>query len=158
MYSYLAAFETLPQGSVPDMAVMRASRWRGSWIVGMPLETYNVPFLKPRAVARRRRQSYLPGAYWPGKVLSQTPEGTVLRLRSMVGHTIVGEMGLYRTLPRGASVRADLPTVAYRLSQEAMTRMEKDDPTLAYAFHKMVIRTLAARVDFANREVASLQR
>jgi SulP family sulfate permease len=67
-------------------------------------------------------------------------------------------MGLYRTLPRGASVRADLPTVAYRLSQEAMTRMEKDDPTLAYAFHKMVIRTLAARVDFANREVASLQR
>jgi hypothetical protein len=36
--------------------------------------------------------------------------------------------------------------------------MEKDDPTLAYAFHKMVIRTLAARVDFANREVASLQR
>jgi sulfate permease, SulP family len=91
-------------------------------------------------------------------VLFKTPEGTVLRLRSMVGHTIVGEMGLYRTLPRGASVRADQPTVAYRLSQEAMAQMESGDPTLAYAFHKMVIRTLAARVDFANREVASLQR
>jgi SulP family sulfate permease len=90
-------------------------------------------------------------------VLFRTPEGTDLRLRSMVGHTIVGEMGLYRTLPRGASVRADQPTVAYRLSREAMTRMEQDDPTLAYAFHKLVIRTLAERLDFANREAASLQ-
>jgi SulP family sulfate permease len=76
----------------------------------------------------------------------------------MVGHTIVGEMGLYRTLPRGASVHADQPTIAYRLSLEAMTQMEQDDPTLAYAFHKLVIRTLAARLDFANREMASLQR
>ncbi len=91
-------------------------------------------------------------------VMFRTLEGTELRLRSMVGHTMVGEMGLYRTLPRGASVRADQPTVAYRLTQQALTRMEKDDPYLAYAFHKLVIRTLAARLDFANREVASLQR
>jgi SulP family sulfate permease len=91
-------------------------------------------------------------------VLFRTPEGTELRLRSMVGHTIVGEMGLYRTLPRGASVRADQPTVAYRMTLPALTQMEKDDPDLAYAFHKLVIRTLAARLDFANREVASLQR
>jgi SulP family sulfate permease len=91
-------------------------------------------------------------------VLFRTPEGTELRLRSMVGHTIVGEMGLYRTLPRGASVRADQPTVAYRMTLNALTQMEKDDPDLAYAFHKLVIRTLAARLDFANREVASLQR
>jgi SulP family sulfate permease len=90
-------------------------------------------------------------------VLFHTPEGADLRLRSMVGHTIVGEMGLYRTLPRGASVRADQPTIAYRLSREAMTQMEQDDPTLAYAFHKLVIRTLAERLDFANREAASLQ-
>jgi SulP family sulfate permease len=91
-------------------------------------------------------------------VLFRTPEGTELRLRSMVGHTIVGEMGLYRTLPRGASVRADQPTIAYRMTLDALTQMEKDDPDLAYAFHKLVIRTLAARLDFANREVASLQR
>jgi SulP family sulfate permease len=91
-------------------------------------------------------------------VLLRTPEGVDLRLRSMVGHTIVGEMGLYRTLPRGASVRADQPTIAYRLTQEAMAQMEEDDPALAYAFHKLVIRTLATRLDFANREVASLQR
>ncbi len=91
-------------------------------------------------------------------VLLRTQEGAELRLRSMVGHTIVGEMGLYRTLPRGASVRADQPTVAYRMTRDALARMEKDDSDLAYAFHKLVIRTLAARLDFSNREVASLQR
>ncbi len=91
-------------------------------------------------------------------VLFRTPVGTELRLRSMVGHTIVGEMGLYRALPRGASVRADQPTIAYRMTQQALTEMEKNDAELAYAFHKLVIRTLAARLDFANREVASLQR
>jgi hypothetical protein len=40
---------------------------------------------------------------------------------------------------------------------EATTKMERDDPTLAYAFHKLVIRTLAARLDFANREVPGLR-
>jgi SulP family sulfate permease len=91
-------------------------------------------------------------------VLFRTPEGVDLRLRSMVGHTIVGEMGLYQSLPRGASVRADQPTIAYRLSREAITQMEQEDPELAHAFHKLVVRTLAARLDFANREVLSLQR
>jgi SulP family sulfate permease len=91
-------------------------------------------------------------------VLYRAPNGTELRLRSMVGHALVGEMGVYRGLPRGASVRADQPTIAYRMSGEAMARMEQDDPALAYAFHKLVIRTLASRLDFANREVAGLRR
>lgn len=90
-------------------------------------------------------------------VLYRAPNGTDLRLRSMVGHALLGEMGVYRGLPRGASVRADQPTVAYRMSGEAMARMEQDDPALAYAFHKLVIRTLASRLDFANREVAGLR-
>ena len=91
-------------------------------------------------------------------VLYGTPEGTQLRLRSLVGHTVVGEMGLYRTMPRGASVRADVPTAAYRLSRTAMEGMEQHDPALASAFHRFIVRMLAARVDFANREIAGLQR
>jgi CRP-like cAMP-binding protein len=58
-------------------------------------------------------------------VLYRTPEGTQLRLRSLVGHTVIGEMGLYRTMPRGASVRADIPTAAYRLSRTAMEEIEQ---------------------------------
>ena len=58
---------------------------------------------------------------------------------------------------RGASVRVDEPTIVYALSRDGLGRMEHADPTLAYAFHKFMTRTLAARLDFAN-EVASLQR
>ena len=91
-------------------------------------------------------------------VVFHTSSGTELRLRSMVGHTIIGEMGIYRGMTRAASVKVDVPATAYRLSSEAMQQMEEDDPALAYAFHKFVIRTLAARLDFANREIAGLQR
>jgi SulP family sulfate permease len=91
-------------------------------------------------------------------VLYAPAGGAPLRLRSMVRHTMIGEMGLYRTLPRGATVRVDQPTVAYCLSRDAMDQMEIDDPPLANAFHRFVIQTLASRLDFANREVASLQR
>jgi SulP family sulfate permease len=91
-------------------------------------------------------------------VMFQAPEGATIRLRSMVQHTMVGEMGLYRTLPRGASVLVDLPTIVYRLSRDAMAQMEEDNPKLAFAFHKFVVRVMAARLDFANREVAALQR
>jgi sulfate permease, SulP family len=73
----------------------------------------------------------------------------------MLGQTLIGEMGLYRGLPRGASVRVDEPVVIYRLSREAMERMESENPALAIAFHKFVIRLLSSRLEFANKEVAA---
>jgi SulP family sulfate permease len=90
-------------------------------------------------------------------VIFRSPDGHELRLRSIERHTLVGEMGLYRTAPRGASVLVDQPTVVYRLSREGLEQMEADDPPLAMAFHKFVVRALAERLDFANREVAALQ-
>lgn len=88
----------------------------------------------------------------------RAPDGQEIRLRSMLGHTLLGEMGVYRDMPRGASVLVDEPTVVYRLSLSSIKRMEQDDPALAHALHKFVVRTLASRLDFANREVAGLQR
>jgi sulfate permease, SulP family len=83
--------------------------------------------------------------------------GAELRLRSMAGQTVLGEMGLYRTQPRGASVRVDEASLVYQLSADALARMEADDPALAYAFHKFIVRILATRLDFANREAAAQQ-
>jgi sulfate permease, SulP family len=91
-------------------------------------------------------------------ILLHTPDGQEIRLRSMLGHTLLGEMGLYRAMPRGASVLVDEPTVVFRLSREAIERMEAEQPQLAHAFHRFVVRMLASRLDFANREVAGLQR
>lgn len=91
-------------------------------------------------------------------ILFNAPDGQAVRLRSMLSHTLLGEMGLYRDMPRGASVLVDEPTVVYRFTTEAMARMEREEPALAHAFHRFVVRTLASRLDFANREVAGLQR
>ncbi|MBL27402.1 MAG: hypothetical protein CMM50_07630 [Rhodospirillaceae bacterium] len=85
-------------------------------------------------------------------------DGRQIRLRSMIGRTVVGEMGYYRSQPRTASVVADIPTTAYRLSVDRLRRMESEQPEIAAAFHTMIVRVLADRLSFANTEIAALQR
>jgi SulP family sulfate permease len=82
--------------------------------------------------------------------------GRPIRLRRMVGHTVVGEMGFYRHVPRTASVIAEVPTVVYRLRSEAFDKMQADDPEAAAALHKLIIRLLSDRLEFANREISAL--
>lgn len=50
-----------------------------------------------------------------------------------------------------------VPTVAYRLSRTGMEDMEQHDPALASGFRRFIVRILAARVDFANREIACFE-
>ena len=82
--------------------------------------------------------------------------GRPIRLRRMVGHTVVGEMGFYRHVPRTASVIAEVPTVVYRLRRDAFDRMQAADPEAAAALHKLIIRLLSDRLEFANREISAL--
>ena len=82
--------------------------------------------------------------------------GRPIRLRRMIGHTVVGEMGFYRGVPRTASVIAEGPTVIYRLTREAFDTMQAEDPTAAAALHKLIIRLLSDRLEFANREISAL--
>jgi SulP family sulfate permease len=82
--------------------------------------------------------------------------GRPIRLRRMVGHTVVGEMGFYRHVPRTASVIAEVPTVVYRLRREAFDQMQAADPEAAAALHKLIIRLLSDRLEFANREISAL--
>jgi sulfate permease, SulP family len=82
--------------------------------------------------------------------------GRPIRLRRMLGHTVVGEMGFFRRVPRAASVIAEGPTVIYRLTREAFEKMQQGDPTAAAALHKLIIRLLSDRLEFANREISAL--
>ncbi len=82
--------------------------------------------------------------------------GRPIRLRRMVGHTVIGEMGFYRSVPRTASVVAEQPTVIYRLTRTAFDRMQEEDPAAAVALHKLIIRLLSNRLEFANREISAL--
>jgi SulP family sulfate permease len=83
-------------------------------------------------------------------------QGRPIRLRRMLGYTVVGEMGFYRRVPRTASVIAEQPSVVYRLTREAFNAIEAADPAAASAFHKLIIRLLADRLEFANREISAL--
>jgi SulP family sulfate permease len=86
----------------------------------------------------------------------QDEQGRPIRLRRMMGYTVVGEMGFYRQVPRTATVIAEEPSVVYRLTREAFDRMQTHDPAAASVFHKLIIRLLSDRLEFANREIAAL--
>lgn len=81
-----------------------------------------------------------------------------LRLRTMTGFTVVGEMGLYRDMRRSAAVVADVSAEVYRLSRDNFRRMETEEPAVSSAFHVLIVRILADRLSFASNEIAALLR
>ena len=83
-------------------------------------------------------------------------QGCPIRLRRMVGHTVVGEMGFYRQVPRTATLIAEEPTVVYRLTRASFNKMQAEDPVAAIAFQNLIIRLLADRLEFANCEISAL--
>lgn len=90
--------------------------------------------------------------------VSLLTDNGIVRLRSLGDRTILGEMGLYRSSVRSASVLAERPSTVHVLTREAFEKMERDDPSLAAAFHAAIVRTLADRLEFESAMVASLQR
>jgi SulP family sulfate permease len=91
-------------------------------------------------------------------VLLERPPAEPVRLRSMIGPAIVGEMGLYRGAMRTASVVADTPVRLHRLSIEKFAELQRQSPAAAGAFHAFIVRVLSDRLGFANREIEALQR
>jgi SulP family sulfate permease len=83
-------------------------------------------------------------------------QGRPIRLRRMVGYTVVGEMGFYRQVPRTATVIAEEPSVVYRLSRESFDKMRVQDPAAASAFDNLIVRMLSDRLEFADREISAL--
>jgi SulP family sulfate permease len=91
-------------------------------------------------------------------VMLDQPPAKAIRMRSISGYNVVGEMGLYRDTARIASVIAEEPCLVLRLTREAFVRMQEKDSRISGAFHTFIVRTLADRVGFATSEIAALQR
>ena len=83
-------------------------------------------------------------------------QGQSTRLRRMAAQTVIGEMGFFRKVPRGAAVIAEQPTVVYRLTRSGFERMQAKDPKAAAAFYRLIVRVLSDRLEFANREITAL--
>jgi sulfate permease, SulP family len=83
-------------------------------------------------------------------------EATV-RLRTMGPGTVVGEMPLYLQSRRTASVTSDTPSTLHRLSMTDFRRMEREDPELAAALHRMFARLMAQRLAHTIQAIKALQ-
>lgn len=89
-------------------------------------------------------------------ILLADETGRSLRVRRMMGRTVVGEMGFLRRTPRLATVAAQDPAVVYTLTREAYVAMLAADAALAMAFLEFIGRILAERVEFTTREIVVL--
>jgi SulP family sulfate permease len=80
-----------------------------------------------------------------------------LRVRRLMTHTVVGEMGFFRHAKRAATVSSDGAAVLFTLTRTNFACMRRDRPDLANALTDFIMRILADRIDAANREIAALE-
>ncbi|MCA9971076.1 MAG: SLC26A/SulP transporter family protein, partial [Anaerolineales bacterium] len=81
-----------------------------------------------------------------------------MRLETMGGGRVVGELGFYLGQVRTASVVADTPGTVYRLTRAALARMEQETPAAAAALHRLIVQLLAERVTHLVNSVDALAR
>lgn len=85
-------------------------------------------------------------------VYLENGDGDLRLIKSGAG-TIIGEIGFYLHTLRTATVRTETDCIIYKISQNALDKLEKDHPDIAMVFHKSVIYVLAMRVIHTNNEL-----
>lgn len=83
------------------------------------------------------------------------PDGTVVRVRTILPGTVVGEIGCYLDVPRTLTLVAATPVGARAIDRAAMARMRRDDPDLCAEFHFWMARLIAERVAHLTGYLAS---
>lgn len=94
-----------------------------------------------------------------GQVTAQRerPQQEPIRLQTMRGGHVVGEIGFYLGQQRSAAVIADEPSIIYRLSLDTLKQMEANDADIASTLHQLIIHRLAERVNHLVTAVNALQ-
>jgi SulP family sulfate permease len=90
------------------------------------------------------------------RVETTTPSGTRMRLSTVRGGVVVGEIALYTGVPRTADVIAETDSVVLRLSRASIERIETEDPDTAARLHRWLARVLAERLTDSERAYSSL--
>jgi SulP family sulfate permease len=85
-----------------------------------------------------------------------TPEGTHMRVSTVLPSVMVGEIAWYTEDRRTADVVAETPCVILRLRRASIERMEAEDPELAAMLHRWFATTLALRLSERMRALDSL--
>lgn len=109
------------------------------------------------------RQGDSPGSVYfleEGMVTVQLeePGEEPVRLNTLNSENLVGELGFYLGSKRNASVVSETPVKVYRLTSDAITTMESDDPEAAAVFHKFVVHVMAEKLSHLMSTVETLMR
>lgn len=94
-----------------------------------------------------------------GQVTAQLTNGDAepVRLQTMGGGHVVGEIGFFLDNARTADVLADEATTAYRLDRELLAQIQADDPATAASLQELFIHLLAERVSHLVTAVDALR-
>jgi SulP family sulfate permease len=79
-----------------------------------------------------------------------------MRLQTLGLGTAIGEPGLYLGKKSSASVIADMPVTAYRLTRAALSDMKQKEPELAATFHEFAARLLSERLTATTRTLEAV--
>jgi SulP family sulfate permease len=82
--------------------------------------------------------------------------GKLLRLKKVGPGAVFGEMGLFTSAPRSATVRATEKCVLYKMSKEKLEAVEKRAPMLVTAINRYLINMMSDRLMDANIKVRDL--
>lgn len=83
-------------------------------------------------------------------------DGRTVRLRTMRGGTVAGEVGLYLGGIRTASVVTTQPSTLYCLAASAIQQMEEENPEEAAALHRFIAHLMATRLAENNDTLAAV--
>jgi sulfate permease, SulP family len=149
-----------------DRLLESAGMGRASgWALPESLRRDLAPYLQQRTIEAGEMMMYQgdpsPGIYLISSgratVLLVGGDGNTVRLRTLLGGTVLGEISLYRGEPCTATVVADTDCEVLHLTPESFDRLCETDPAVAADLHQFVARTLAGRVGHANRTIRALQ-
>jgi SulP family sulfate permease len=86
----------------------------------------------------------------------ETADGEIIRLRTLRSGTVVGEIAMYLNSPRTADVTTTQKSILYRLTADALARMEAEDPPTASALHEWIAKQMAERLADNNKTIEAL--
>ncbi len=82
--------------------------------------------------------------------------GKTLRLKKVGPGAVFGEMGIYTSAPRSATVRAAERSIVYLMTRDKLELLERKVPMLVSAVNRFLINMLADRLADSNRKVNDL--
>lgn len=77
-------------------------------------------------------------------------------VRTILPGSVLGEMGLIRSMPRSATIRADTACILLRLHRDRLEELEVTHPELAAALYRLFLRQMASRIDQLTAQANAL--